>query len=183
MGWRVRLADAEERKAVFETLMRDHQHQIFRYCVLRLGPLYGEEVAQEVFLAAWQGLSAFRGDAVPTTWLLGIAKNKCAQMFRNTRRREDIARMFLEEITQSLHPDTHAASAEHERRQDQLTRLRQVLDRLRSEERILVILRYRKGLAIAEIAELIGKSEVAIRKQLLRILQRLRRILTDAAEG
>jgi RNA polymerase sigma factor (sigma-70 family) len=176
-------ADAEGQRTVFEALVREHQHQIFRFCVWRLGPVYGEEVAQEVFLAAWHGLSKFKEKAKFTTWLIGIAKNKCAQALRDAKRREEIACTFSEEIAQSLHPDAHAAQAEQEKLKGQLTWLQRGLVLLKSEERILVNLRYTKGLGVDEIAELMGKSDGAVRKQLLRTLQRLRRILADVAEG
>jgi RNA polymerase sigma-70 factor (ECF subfamily) len=177
-----RLQDEDVRRTVFEALVREHQDQIFRYCTARLGAVYGEDVAQDVFLAAWEGLPRFRHEAEITTWLMGIAKHKCAQVLRNYGRRGEIARMFVEEIRSNVHPDLHAAQAEAAKVQEQLGRLVQSLHRLSAEERIVINLRYTKGLAVDEIAELIGKTEAAVRKQVVRTLQRLRRTMADVTE-
>src|SRR5262249_55749838 len=69
-----RLRDEDYRHDVLTALLRDHQEQIFRYCVTRLGEVAGEEVAQEVFLTAWESLPKFRQEASLATWLTGIAK-------------------------------------------------------------------------------------------------------------
>lgn len=41
-----------------------------------------EDVAQETFLAAWRGLSGFRGDASFSTWLYGLARSRCVDRAR-----------------------------------------------------------------------------------------------------
>ncbi len=61
------------------------------------------EITQEAFLAAWQGLPAFRGEACFPTWLYRIAYHCCLrQLERRTRERalqEAIqAEQLLEEI-------------------------------------------------------------------------------------
>ena len=48
------------------------------------------------------------------------------------------------------------------------------LAQLREGDRLLVTLHYLKGLAIADLAELTGQTEAAVRKRLLRALHRLR---------
>lgn len=50
----------------------------------------------------------------------------------------------------------------------------QLLERLSPEKRDLLALRFAAGLSTPEIAELVGKSEGAVRKQLFRIVRELR---------
>lgn len=54
------------------------------------------------------------------------------------------------------------------------------LAHLRDDERLLLNLRYYKGLPVTEVAELVGKSEVVVRKRLVRALQRLRALIDTA---
>ncbi len=171
---RHRLHDEAYREQVFTLLLRDYEQRIVRYCVMRLGDACGEEVAQEVFLTAWANLPKFRQEAALETWLTGIAKYHCIQAIRKRKRRQLIADTFVEEIRYAAHAE-HAELPEHglvER--GKLDQLAQCLQHLRNEERIVLNLRYTKELPIPEIAELVGKSEAAIRKQLLRSLQHLR---------
>ena len=62
----------------FPQLVQQHQRRVFNL-VFRMLQQYEEanEVTQETFLAAWQGLPSFRGDARFSTWLYRIAYN-CA---------------------------------------------------------------------------------------------------------
>ncbi len=175
----------EDLQTSFETLLRDHQDLVFRYCVQRLGEFHGEEVAQEVFVAAWQGLNKFEYRATVGTWLLGIAKNKCMQVLRNHNRRREILQVSEEEIRTHLHPEPSDPLEEKIRIVDSHDRRNQLVQSLRGlkeEERLIVNLRYTKGIAVGEIAELLGRSEAAIRKRLLRTLQRLREAMNDGTK-
>jgi RNA polymerase sigma factor (sigma-70 family) len=61
--------------------------------------------------------------------------------------------------------------------------LAQGMLKMREDERLLLNLRYHKGLAVAEVADLLGKSEAAVRKRLLRALERLRKIMNSDVIG
>jgi len=178
-----RLQDDTYRSEVLTALMREQQDQIFRYCVTRLGEVYGEEVAQEVFVTAWESLPKFRHDSKIETWLVGIAKYKCAQAFRNRTRRQAIARTFVDDIRQQTHTDATERSAYLAGVEEPFARLAHAMHQLRDDERILLNLRYTKALPITEIAALVGKSEAAVRKRILRALQRLRQIMTPLASA
>src|SRR5579859_4782605 len=72
----------------FAQLVQRHQRRVFNL-VFRMLQQYEEanEVTQEAFLAAWQGLPSFRGDARFSTWLYRIAYN-CALKQLEQRKRD-----------------------------------------------------------------------------------------------
>src|SRR5438876_1850803 len=72
----------------FAQLVQQHQRRVFNL-VFRMLQQYEEanEVTQETFLAAWQGLPSFRGDARFSTWLYRIAYN-CALKQLEQRKRD-----------------------------------------------------------------------------------------------
>ena len=178
-----KLQDDAYRQEVFNTLLRDYQDRIFRYCVTRIGEAQGEEIAQEVFLTAWENLSKFRQDSTLGTWLVGIAKYKCIQAFRNRTRRQTIVNTFVEDIRHHAHSEGPETPEHTMGDQTHFASLAHGLQQLREDERILLNLRYYKGLPVAEVAELVGKSEAAVRKRLLRALQRLRKLMEEAVTG
>jgi RNA polymerase sigma factor (sigma-70 family) len=49
-----------------------------------------DDLTQEVFLAAWQGLKHFRGDASLRQWLLGIARHKVEDYYRRRLRQIEL---------------------------------------------------------------------------------------------
>src|SRR5258706_16296770 len=72
----------------FAQLVQQHQRRVFNL-VFRMLQEYEEanEVTQETFLAAWQGLPSFRGDARFPTWLYRIAYN-CSLKSLERRKRD-----------------------------------------------------------------------------------------------
>lgn len=178
----VRLPDPQYRADVLRWLVLSYQDRILRYCVTRLGAVQGEDVAQEVFLTAWATLAKFRHASTLETWLTGIAKHKCMQAFRNRSRRQAMVETFVADIRAQAHATIPVSPEDHIVNQHQFVVLANGLAQLRDDERLLLTLRYYKGLPVAEVAELLGKSEVVVRKRLLRALQRLR-TLVDAGQS
>src|SRR2546429_331656 len=80
----------------------------------------------------------FRGDAAPFTWLFGIAKNKCAQAFRNRSRRQAMAQAFVVDIRHHAHAEEPEMPEHVMVERAQLTRLAASLTALRDDERILL---------------------------------------------
>ncbi len=64
-------------RAAFGDLVERYQRAVFRTALVALrSPQEAEEVAQDAFIAAFQKLGGFRGDASFKTWLLTITWNR-----------------------------------------------------------------------------------------------------------
>ena len=71
----VALAADGDRRA-FERLYHEHVNHVFSVCVRMCGDRgRAEELAQDVFVRAWQKLPLFRGESAFSTWLHRIAVN------------------------------------------------------------------------------------------------------------
>lgn len=85
----VALAAAGDRRA-FERLYRAHVDRIFTVCARMTGDrMYAEELAQDVFVRAWDKLGQFRGEAAFGTWLHRLAVNVVLNERKAARRRRD----------------------------------------------------------------------------------------------
>ncbi len=179
INWK-RLQDEEYRWGVVDALMRDYGDAITHYCTTWLGEELAEEAAQSVFVSAWEQLPKFRPVAPIHRWLFGIARHQCQQAFRNRDCRRAIDRAFMEDARQRVHA-TDPDSPEYSMIQaTELEWFQASLAKLREEERILLNLRYRQDLSMPAMADVMGKSEAAIRKRLDRAKQRFREIMRDA---
>ncbi|HEV3483759.1 MAG TPA: RNA polymerase sigma factor [Vicinamibacterales bacterium] len=84
----VRRAQAGDTPA-FEELVARNRRAVFRAALAALGNASeADEVAQEAFVAAYQKLGSFRGEAAFRTWLLSIAWRKAID------RRKSLTRWF-----------------------------------------------------------------------------------------
>jgi RNA polymerase sigma-70 factor, ECF subfamily len=152
-------------RAVLETLARGYQHLIVRHCVAMLGDAgLGEEVAQEVFLGAYTAMPRFRQAASIRTWLVAIARKQCLKALRDRRRRRRLEEDKRQEIASGAHRAPPGPPEEGPEVLQQ--RVRQGLDRLRSEERAVLLLRYDTGLSLVAMAHILGRSEASVRRQL-----------------
>ena len=173
------LADGSYRQA-FELLVEGYQHMIVGFCVKVLDDVErAEEMAQEIFLAAYQAMPHFRHDASIRTWLFAIARKQCLQASRNLYRRRRIERQHQGSIADSVHRDP--ASLPGDEPETRLRLVRQSLSQLPTAERALLMMRYDTGLQVAEVARILGVSVSSVRRRLTRALQRLREAMSDDA--
>ncbi|HLG79000.1 MAG TPA: sigma-70 family RNA polymerase sigma factor [Ktedonobacteraceae bacterium] len=148
----------------FAILVQRHQRRVFNL-VFRLLQQYEEanEVTQETFLAAWQGLPSFRGDALFSTWLYRIAYN-CAlkQLEQRRRDRALYAAMQAEQVDAD-----ERVGAELEAR-DRQAFVREHLARLPAKYRIVLILRHLQDMTYEEMAEILTMPIGTIKTHLFR---------------
>ena len=75
----------------FESALAEHRRAIERYVRFRIGNAAdAEDVLQEVFSAAVAGYASLRDAANIKAWLVGIARNKCADYLRRKYRRPEV---------------------------------------------------------------------------------------------
>jgi RNA polymerase sigma-70 factor, ECF subfamily len=178
-----RLHEEAYRWEVVAALLQDHGHEVMRYCLTWLGEGLAEEVTQEVFVTAWERLPTYRLEGSLRAWLFGIAKHKCQQTYRNRARRAAIDQDSLTAIRARVQVEGPKSPEESVAQAALAVRLHESLSKLASEDRILLTLWYWKELPAAEIAEILGKTEAAIRKRLSRAQQRLKELMHEPMEA
>jgi RNA polymerase sigma-70 factor (ECF subfamily) len=100
-------------RAAFGDLVERHQQAVFRAVLVALRSREdAEEVAQDAFVAAFQKLDSFRGEASFKTWLLTIAWNKA--MDRRRRVGEWFRRFVSRDDEAGQDPPSPAPSHEAE---------------------------------------------------------------------
>jgi RNA polymerase sigma-70 factor (ECF subfamily) len=88
----------ETREAAFEEVVRRYYSQVRRWIYRWVqSPEIAEELTQETFLAAWEKLHTFRGEAKLSTWLYTIARRKAFAYLRKDPARQWIPWPMMEE--------------------------------------------------------------------------------------
>ena len=99
----------------FEALVRLYEKRVFALTLRMCGnPEDAAEAAQETFLAAWQGLAFFRGDASFSTWLYRLASNACVDLLRREGRHRAAAGLSLDDEELNLDVPDPARSPQDE---------------------------------------------------------------------
>lgn len=165
----------------FGILVHLHQRQVYNLALRMLRDVdEASEATQEVFLAAWQGLRGFRGDARFATWLYRIAYNYCLKLMEH-RRRDAIAKAELAAESARENNPASALSAHHA-----LDAERQMCERVRGEianlppkYRVVLVLRHLQDLSYEEMAEVMRVPIGTVKTQLFRARALLKERLED----
>jgi RNA polymerase sigma-70 factor, ECF subfamily len=171
----------------FEALTQRYEQRVYSLALRMLRHEQdAEDVTQQAFLSALEGLDGFRGDASFATWLLRIATHAALKVIR---KRKGLDTVSLEEATEPEeghegipHPEY---IADWRQSPDQLVHRREVqrlldeaLARLDEKHRLVFLLRDVEGLSVKETAEALGLSEANTKVRLLRARLQLREELT-----
>jgi len=75
-------------REAFDSLVEKYYKKIYNLAYRFVGdPEEANDLAQEIFAAAYQNLKKFRGDAKFSTWLFQIASNRGKNRFKYLKRR------------------------------------------------------------------------------------------------
>lgn len=174
------LASKRGDQDAFAQLVQRYQRRIFNL-VYRMLQQYEEanEITQETFLAAWQGLPSFRGEARFATWLYRIAYN-CALKQLETRKRDRALQTALQ-AEQALEGEStfESASAQIDVREQQAL-VQEHLSHLPAKYRIVLILRHLQDMTYEEMAEILTMPVGTIKTHLFRARNLLKERLLGA---
>jgi RNA polymerase sigma-70 factor (ECF subfamily) len=152
----------------FAQLVQRYQRRIFNL-VFRILQQYDEatEITQETFLAAWQGLPSFRGDARFPTWLYRIAYNCSLKQLEHRRRDRALhaaiqAEQVLQHVDDSMRADTELEA------HDRQTMIQEQISNLPAKYRIVLVLRHLQEMTYEEMAEALTMPIGTIKTHLFR---------------
>ena len=139
------------------------------------------EAAQEAFLAAWQGLPFFRGEAQFSTWLYRLASNACVDLLRREGRHRSAAGPSLDDADARLDaPDPAPSPQEAAERRELREQVAAGLEQLTPEHRQVLVLREIHQLSYDEIAQVLSLDVGTVKSRISRGRRQLRKILVES---
>jgi RNA polymerase sigma-70 factor (ECF subfamily) len=155
----------------FGMLYEQYVERIFNYVYYRTGNQHdAEDLTAKVFFRAMRRIPQYQERGLPVTaWLYRIAHNLVANWHRDRGRRPEIS---LDEgyasIPHSEHPEVTLLQVEE---QDHLLR---IIRDLPPERQQLIILKFVEHMSNAEIGQIMGRTEGAVKSLYHRTLLTLR---------
>ena len=163
--------------AAFGEIYKQHLPRILGYLRARSrSEEDAADLAEQVFEKALEALPRYEDWGLPlAAWLFRIAHNVAADASRRHR-----WTVPWDRLPEALHPVDDADPELASLRREERERVRAVLAALNEGQREIVVLRFVGGLSVREIADVVGKGESAVYKQLTRALRTIKERYDEA---
>jgi RNA polymerase sigma-70 factor (ECF subfamily) len=179
-------AETDERELIASVLRKDrkaaarlvagHIDAVYRYARSRLAPRADlvDDIVQDVFLAALNGLATFQAQSSLRTWLLGIARHKIEDVYRQRLR----ASLLLDDLNETGEEPPSDAMPVDERIDRTRARLkaRRVLEQMPERYGLMLLWRYWEQRSAREMAAALGSTEKSVERTLARARARFKEL-------
>lgn len=134
-----------------------------------------EEITQNAFLKAWQGLPQFQGKAAFSSWLYRLTLNAATDFLRQRGRHAKVVSLSDPDLPPI--PDQSPTPEERSAAEADRQALWQAIEALPEQQRTILLLREIDGLSYKEIALALDLEEGTVRSRLSRSRKVLRKLL------
>jgi RNA polymerase sigma-70 factor, ECF subfamily len=158
---------AAQDPAAFGELVQRHQSHVRNFLRRLCGDFsLADDLAQEVFMRAWDKLNTYSGQGSFIGWLLKIAYTTFLQSRRKSKRYSEVLReagQLADSVAQTLTAES-----------SELPDLERLLAALTDEERAIMIMSYACGLSHREISAATGQPVGTVKSVLFRSKEKIR---------
>lgn len=157
----------------FMQLVDAYKTPVYNLCYRMLGhAAEAEDAAQETFVRIYKHLKAYDPQQKLSSWILSVASHYCIDRLRRRR----IRWLSLDDLVQTRPLASDATRAEEAVvEHESCAEVRDMLQTLPVDYRLVIVLRYWQNLSYSEIARVVGSTESAIKSR----LHRARRMLAE----
>lgn len=178
---RLMLQVRDDVQGAFEALVERYQHRLLGVMIHLVGrPEEAEDLTQEVFLRIYRARKGYRPRARFSTWLFTIANNLALNHLRGKGRNPTVTMGGEDTSSQPSIPADARALAREGTPSAQLRKVelsevvRDALDVLGEDQKVAVLLNKFEDMSYSEIAQVMGRSEAAVKSLLARARNHLR---------
>jgi RNA polymerase sigma-70 factor (ECF subfamily) len=174
--WMLRLRAGDEE--AFNLLVAKYRDPVVRFLYRMVHePALAEELAQEVFLRVYRSRKRYQPRAKFSTWLYRIATNVGLNARRDGRMRRmetsmDATNSTTERV--AVLADSVANAEQNMLERERLAQVRRAVEELPEKQRLAVLMHKYQEMDYAEIAEVLGCSQSALKSLLFRAYETLR---------
>jgi RNA polymerase sigma-70 factor (ECF subfamily) len=170
----------------FEQLVQRYDERVLSIATTYVNDVDdAKDIYQEVFIRVYKGLPRFQFKSEFSTWIYRIASNVCLTFTAKKKRHTTVSLSEEHEqddnqsngVSKMIHSDSrtdqHAINAEI------ASRVRDALDELSPQQRMVFTLRHYEGYKLREIAKMMNCAEGTVKKYLFTATRRMREQLEE----
>ena len=164
-------------KKAFEVLYNEYYDKLYFFVLKNVGRKdVAEDITQESFLKAMEGISTLEDPANFSTWLHGIAFHKCKDIFRKEKRSayfdsDEEMDAVMENVSLNepvMVPEDYATDKER------AAELKKMIDELKPDMKSAIILYYYDDMSVADVAKALDMNENAAKQKLFQARKKLK---------
>lgn len=164
-----------QRPDYFSILYQRYSSKVYSKCIFMLkNDARAKDATQEIFTKIFLNLSKFNGRSKLSTWIYSITYNFCIDTIRKRKKEKNL---FSEEIDDA--PDIIEEVEDATLLEMEVSRLKKVLEEIPSGDRAVLLMKYQDELSIKEIAEILNKTESAIKMKIKRAKHKTQKVYRD----
>ncbi len=130
---------------------------------------------QDIFVKIMQNLANFGEKSQFSTWVYSITYNFCIDIVRKKKKEKT---MFSDDMERA--PDVAEDDVKDEFLMEmEVKHLKIVLERLPTGDRAIILMKYQDDMSIKEIADVLDKTESAVKMKIKRAKEKARDIFID----
>ncbi len=171
----VQLYLSTQRPEYFSLLYKRYAAKIYSKCISLLkDEVLAADATQDIFVKLFLNLSKFSERSKFSTWVYSITYNYCIDFLRRKKKERQLFSDEMENVPDQVDdiPDSQLLEME-------VQRLKVVLDKIPSGDKAILLMKYQDGMPIVEIAEILNKSESAIKMRLKRAKHKAQVVYND----
>ncbi len=167
--------------AALEILMAAYGTAIYRFCRRMVSDAeLADDVHQMTFVQAYESLGRFRRRSTLRAWLYGIARHRCLDALKATRRRQ--ARFeSVPELPENV--EVEGGAQDHLLARARALALDHCLRELAAKARAAILLRFHDGLSYPEMARVCGERAPTLQARVARAMPALRHCIESEGHG
>ncbi len=157
--------------ALVEVLYERYADKVYRKCISFVKEEnIAADLTHDIFIKVYMKLASFKGTSKFSTWLYSITYNFCVDYTRKNQRTKTVP-IESEERVKNMEVETA----------DDLSfikgaRLKVLLEKVKPEERMILLMKYRDDMSIKEIQEILNVSESAVKMRLKRAKEKIKNL-------
>jgi RNA polymerase sigma-70 factor (ECF subfamily) len=169
------LNQPSKRANAFSTVVRAYQERIYWHIrKMVLSHDDANDVMQNTFMKAWNGLDGFRGDSQLSTWLYRIATNETLTFLSNKKNRNNVSIDNGEDLmVQNLHADSYFNGSELQ------LKLQKAILTLPDKQRLVFNMKYFEEITYEQMESVLGTSVGALKASYHHAVKKIERYIQE----
>lgn len=162
----------------FNTLVWRWQKPLFNFIYRYIGDFeLAKDVTQKTFIRIYKNLCNLKEHNKFSSWIYQIAANLCKDELKRLRKNNSISIDYIMENNNYNLIEASTTQPDDELNQDQVGKLiRQALQMIPEEQRVVIIMKEYQGLKFAEIADILDEPLNTVKSRMYYGLNALRKV-------